>query len=187
MNIDLKEEIYKLFEFIDISSIFDNHFGLFKDNHSKFLFIGLPTIVMLGFSYLGNYTKELQDVITNSLSIFVGFFISILVFLPSVITAGKGKYISNRYKLVKELFYNVNYLTAISLICLLLIFIKNFFGNSKFITYLFNCSIILIYTNVCLTLFMILKRVHVLFNYDLKEEIKSIEKDIKQEQEINHH
>ncbi len=181
----LKREIYKLFEFVDISSIFDNHFKLFKENHSKFLFIGLPTLIMLGFSYYGKYTKELQDVITNSLSIFIGFFISILVFLPSVITAGKGKYIANRYKLVKELFYNVNYLTAISLICLLIVFIKSFFTNSNFITYLFNSNIILIYSNVCLTLFMILKRVHVLFNYDLKEEIKSIEKDIKEEQSQN--
>lgn len=165
---NIKKYINNNFVLINILDVFKSHSTIIKENKSKGMFYFFPLIVSILFYFFGNYTKELDSIFSNSLSIFIGLFINLLVLIPSVIMNGKGKKVKIRAELVREMFYNISYVTVVSVIALVILIIKNSIKCNVVFEKILIFIFIYIFTNISLTLTMIIKRVFRLFEYDLR-------------------
>ncbi|WP_129021877.1 hypothetical protein [Edaphocola flava] len=195
--------LLKIFDRIEVKSLLSQHLATFyhyeKRNFynkteipksDKFIFLGLPLLIAVFFSFLGlRFTKDYVDIILTCLSIFTGLLFTLLaMILVSVQDNAKinidnvdienKKVIKAKIDLTKHLFVNIAFSIVLSIFALILVLSTQFhpiklidlIARLKVYYYLKNCYLFL--TNglsffflieFLLTLFMIVRRFAVLY------------------------
>lgn len=164
-----------------------------------FHFIWIPLFVSAVIcTFFKAPTNETLSYISTILSIFIGLFLNLLVFLfPFIDNPHKVKDTKNRYLLIKETFYNISFVIILCILSLIIVFsyglsFSNFIKNKTysikyFEEYIFilhwgklfflKIQSFLIYFSlieIFLTLLMIMKRVTKLFATELKHASEDI-------------
>lgn len=162
---------------INIFKIIFDHFETIRDDRYKehkidWISVGimyvLPILLVLVL-YLTcfNQHKEVIDVITISLSIFIGLLFNLLVLIHGLFKE-KKEYVNEKQKikeglkanLTKELYKNISYLILIAILSIV-IYAFSFTMKSP-IKEIFYYAIYFLFLNFILTLLMVLKRKYII-------------------------
>jgi len=160
---------------MSIKYILKGHFSSFNFK-DKFIFLYGPTIFAISCALFisKHLTNDIINIFLISLSILVGFLLNLLVISISIRDDKKKIEVGNKI-------YNINYfleefndnicfgiLVALTTIIILIAYSICSSENLSII-YFFNILTIIFITWFFITLFMLLKRAHLLFKYYLKE------------------
>lgn len=197
----------KLLGRIGITPIFRRHFQTFY-NYGRYQFQGdkkvpfadiftfvlLPLAISILIIWLDpNVIKEFTELITTSLSIFVGLLFSLLTLVFDLAKKEKerlkvqGESHADKaiFTLTKELFVNIAYSIALSILCMGFVFISRFrphplierikrFEHFETVRYFslatVNVIVCFLLIQFLLTLLMILKRFFIIFNKQIEAE-----------------
>lgn len=167
----MKKEIRRyIFSFINIKKILKNHYRTLKPAKlgNTIIYIVFPIAIGIISVFINSVNENLD----SFLSIFIGLFINFLVLIVFLtITPAKEKK-EIRKQVGEETFYNINYIIIISIFALALIMLKNIdFGFSEFISSNIKKGISFVFgflfTQILLTILMIIKRIFNLFKFDI--------------------
>lgn len=187
------------FSFINIKDIFTKHFiVLKKGGWSNFIiFVIIPLILAISSFLISQTNDNLDGILSTLLSVFIGLFINLLVLIVSV-TRGFSKHKKRiRVDIIEEMFYNITFVITISLFALVLILLKNIdlFSESRNIcifennyTYneviknIFSFIFVFLFSEIVLTIILIVKRIFRLFAFDIEEIQNNLKKEKLEEQ-----
>ncbi len=169
-----------MFSFINIIEVIKNHYRTLKtDKYGNiFLFVLLPILFGMLAIFIKSVSSGLDSILSTALSIFIGLFINLLVLIVSLTRTPTKEKKEIRKQVVEETFYNITYVILISIIALGLIMIKNInFGLTHIYLCIFKKTIIFLFTffftQILLTILLILKRIFNLFKFDINNFNKS--------------
>lgn len=150
--------------FLDIRSIFAQHFKVFKGNWLQFVSIFIvPILFSTGIVQVRCVDKEILNNLNIVLSILIAMFFSIL----SILSAFDGRTRGNKYQqLLIETFTTTIFEVIICLLLLLISFIVLFIGTFEETAILKIVSWIIYYLTIVaiLNILVIIKRIKVLFD-----------------------
>ncbi len=150
--------------FLDIRSIFAQHFKVFKGNWLQFVSIFIvPILFSIGIVQVRCVDKEILNNLNIVLSILIAMFFSIL----SILSAFDGRTRGNKYQqLLIETFTTTIFEVIICLLLLLISFIVLFIGTFEETAILKIVSWIIYYLTIVaiLNILVIIKRIKVLFD-----------------------
>lgn len=150
--------------FLDIRSIFAQHFKVFKGNWLQFVSIFIvPILFSIGIVQVRCVDKEILNNLNIVLSILIAMFFSIL----SILSAFDGRTRGNKYQqLLIETFTTTIFEVIICLLLLLISFIVLFIGTFEETAILKIASWIIYYLTIVaiLNILVIIKRIKVLFD-----------------------
>lgn len=150
--------------FLDIRSIFAQHFKVFKGNWLQFVSIFIvPTLFSIGIVQVRCIDKEILSNLNIVLSILIAMFFSVL----SILSAFDGRTRGNKYQqLLIETFTTTIFEVIICLLLLLISFIVLFIGIFEETVILKTVSGIIYYLTIVaiLNILVIIKRIKVLFD-----------------------
>ena len=169
---------------INVSGIVLDHLGTLKEldsqSQSKYdlsLFFVFPLLTSILFSILNiRLDKDLVSILINVFAIFAGLLFNLLILMYDVISKqsgsnGKEEKDKIKFKLLKEIYYNISFGIFLSLVIVVILSISMIFllksFNSVLSFIVFALSILFV-----LTLLMILKRIHNLLSYDIEQMYK---------------
>jgi len=169
---------------INVSSIVLDHLGTLKEidsqSPSKYdlsLFFVFPLLISILFSVLNiRLDKDLVSILINVFAIFAGLLLNLLILMYDVISKqsgsnGKEEKDKIKFRLLKEIYYNISFGIFLSLVIVVILSISMIFLSKPFNSFLsfvvFALSILFV-----LTLLMILKRIHSLLSYDIEQMYK---------------
>lgn len=150
--------------FLDIRSIFAQHFKVFKGNVLQFISIFMvPAIFSIGIVQVCCVEKEILNNLNIVLSILIAMFFSVL----SILSTFDGKANGNKYQqLLTETFTATIFEIIICLLLLLISFFVLFVGVFEKTVFFKIVSGIIYYLTivVILNILVIIKRIKVLFD-----------------------
>jgi hypothetical protein len=169
---------------INVSGIVLDHLGTLKEldsqSPSKYdlsLFFVFPLLISILFSVLNiRLDKDLVSILINVFAIFAGLLFNLLILMYDVISKqsrsnGKEEKDKIKFRLLKEIYYNISFGIFLSLVIVVILPISMIFLSQPFNIFLsfvvFSLSILFV-----LTLLMILKRIHNLLSYDIEQMYK---------------
>ncbi len=158
---------------INIKNIIVNHLDSLRNHNSKkatfddwFTFFLLPiSVSCILIFFKVTLSSEAINIIITSLSILIGLLINVIVLIFDMIKRDNKNYIKN--ELLRELLSNISFTILLS-IFLIGVTLSSFLDNNL----IKSISFFLVYfllTNFILTILMILKRIHNLFNNEFDE------------------
>jgi len=175
-----------LFDKIDIRPILRGHFATLRDNafasrvsrEDIVLFIALPFCVAISLTFAGfRFRLDAVNGFLNLFSILTGLLLNVLVLVLSLI----GKNTENvdskrRIQIIREVFANICYsvLVAIAVVCVALVALS-YMRSLQGATTGLGATFLLVFLtlNFVLSLLMVLKRMYVLLDKDLKNDVHS--------------
>ena len=173
---------------INVSGIVLDHLGTLKEldsqSPSKYdlsLFFVFPLLISILFSVLNiRLDKDLVSILINVFAIFAGLLFNLLILMYDVISKqsrsnGKEEKDKIKFRLLKEIYYNISFGIFLSLVIVVILPISMIFLSQPFNIFLsfvvFSLSILFV-----LTLLMILKRIHNLLSYDIEQMYKQCDR-----------
>lgn len=167
---------------LNITSIVKDHLNTLYNNRTQKISITdiielyfLPFLLSLILVLIINFglTSDITSILITSFSIFTALLFNLLVLLFDIVNKNKTipadatdeekKGLSNKLRLLKEVYSNISYCILVSIIVLVLLIISLVSTNEIFI----KTMGILVYfgcLNFILILIVILKRIHILFS-----------------------
>ncbi|KAA3615837.1 MAG: hypothetical protein D8M58_22320 [Calditrichaeota bacterium] len=156
---------------VGLSKIISDHFTTFKKYKTQevnyldyIVFIVLPLICSTLLIYFKVViTKELSSILITALSIFAALLFNLLLLVYDIINKNNHSDNALKQRFLKEIYSNISYSILVSIFSVIILI-----GN-----YYFSCGIIYLTINLIgyffifsfvLTLFMILKRIHILLS-----------------------
>lgn len=163
-----------MFSFINIKEVIKNHYKTLESAKAGniILFFIIPIIFGILSIFVNSVSENLDSILSTSLSIFIGLFINLLILIVTLTRTPTKEKKEIRKQVVEETFYNITYVIIISIIALGLIMVKNInFGFPKFYDCAFknliSFSFTFLFTQILLTILMIIKRIFNLFKFDI--------------------
>lgn len=166
-----------MFEKINISNIVRDHLATLKDYKTQkislsdiILFLILPISVSVIIMYNYRLCKDIVSILITSFSIFAALLFNLLLIIYDIINKHYKKddeKIKLKKPFLKEIYSNISFSILIAIVIIVLalsLFIINKFPYRYFIEFIIYYSIILF----ILTLFMILKRIHILLSKEIE-------------------
>ena len=173
-----------MFDKINISRIITDHFGTFRSFRTKrystgdfILFLGLPAIVAgILLFFQGTIDNYVTQILATVLAVFAALLFNLLLLNYDVVRKVQGDRGDEKYKeriqYLKEIFSNISFAILTALLGLILLLVQNWVsGSCDFqivVSSVVSCVIYYIITMFVLTLFMVLKRVHILLSDEIK-------------------
>ncbi len=157
---------------MSFNGILKGHFSSlsFKD---KATFLWIPLIIAVIFSFFASKLDvSIINILLVSLSIFVGFLFNLLVLSISIkddnkrFEVGGKTYTINHF--LKEFNNNISFGILLAIITIIILLIYAIFSPTQNVV-LYNIFTFLFLIWFFMTLFMLLKRGHLLFSYYLKD------------------
>lgn len=177
-----------MFAIIDIRNVLGKHFDSLKSEMrgNIILFAIIPTFIGLCSFYL-KFEHGVDGIITTSLAVFIGLFINLLVLVITLVRNPFKFKADIRLDIIKETFFNITYIIIISIVDLVLFFIHkldspySIFMNIT-VDDIFQFLFVFFYTQIILTILMIIKRIFSVFEHDMdnikgKMDLESIKKN----------
>lgn len=149
--------------FLDIRSIFTQHFKIFKGNWLQFFCVFIiPILFSIEIVQVRCVDKEVLNNLNIVLSILIAMFFSVL----SILSTFNVKTSGNKYQqLLRETFTATIFEIIICLLLLLISFMVLFIGTYEALIFLKIVSVIIYYLTIVaiLNILVIIKRINVLF------------------------
>ena len=170
---------------LNVIGIITDHFRTLRTYNSKSyswdeigLMYGLPVVVAIVLLLFGfTVSDEIANILITSLSVFAALLLNLLLMLfdsLSKVQQGSAEQVEKaRKELIRETYANISYSILVALVCIFVLVgfaIWNLGINNLAITVLKQTASGLVYflvLNFLLTLFMVLKRIHVLLSKEL--------------------
>ena len=146
--------------FFNIRDILKKHFDIFGDNILAIItFFVVPLLLAIGIAKEKIVTKEILDIVSLIITIFLSFFFALM----GVLTANDKE--EKKKTVVNETFNTVVFECTLSIILLLIIFIMIFCGSYEWNIYTFMMSLIIYYLffTITINIFIIIKRISRIF------------------------
>lgn len=150
--------------FLDIRSIFVQHFRIFKGNPLQLISVFIvPLFFAIGIIQIRCVDQEILNNLNIVLSILVAMFFSVLSILCAIDDRAKG---NNYRQLLRETFTSTVFEIIVCLLLLLISFVDLFVGVFEVSAFLFVTSGIIYYLTIVaiLNILVIIKRIKVLFD-----------------------
>lgn len=161
-----------MFSKINVTKIVLDHLNTLRDNQTQRLYFGdvtifflVPVIISLLMIISDNLLKEsIVNILITSLSIFAALLFNLLLLIYDIIKKPEKETPKARQKkkLLEEIFANISYSILISIIGVLLSLLIFFDIRIQLFLDLVNFLVYFLVIQFLLTLFMVLKRVHIL-------------------------
>jgi len=172
---------------LNVSSIITDHFATFKNFKTGkrkigdyFVFLILPFVISIFFICFNILlTKELSNILITALSIFAALLFNLLLLTYDIINKNSHVNFTDttlkqkkqlKHKFLKEIYANISFSILISIISVILL-LGNYFLPCGLIYLLFNFFSYFFIILFLLTLFLILKRIHILLSKEFIWEI----------------
>ena len=172
-----------MFSKINISQIIKDHFNTLRNQATHkisgwdiFTFIVFPLIASLVILFIVGFTldKDASSILITSLSVFSALLFNLLLLIFDIVTREEraSKIIKDsplKGKFLREIYSNISFSILISVICVAILLITLI--NIKIVWFNQVVSFIVYYLVIqfLLTIFMVLKRVHVLISQEIKD------------------
>jgi hypothetical protein len=170
--------MFALFDKIDISQIIKDHIDTLRDFANGktswwdlLLFFGLPllasSLILFGMGTL--IDRASSNILITSLSVFSGLLLNLLMLIYDLMNreeheAGAAKKPSVLARLLREIFANLSYSILVSVFCVAILLIAYLDIRSGVFLRIFSFVVYFLVIQFVLTMFMVLKRVHVLMS-----------------------
>jgi len=162
---------------INVWPIVCEHFRTLKDAQSKrYLkrdiigFYALPFVGGFLTSYLyGN----IQQIDTGLLcyTILIPLLVNILFLIYSILSRNSSVSKNEKYiRILKQLYSNLSYTIVVSTFSLLILLVYSAIEKHKYIAFIFSSILYFLFYHIVLTSLMIIKRLHVLLQKEIKQE-----------------
>ena len=167
-----------LFNKINVSQIIADHFHTLRDITAEktsvwdvLLFFGLPFLaaVLILFGLGTHIDRAASNILITSLSVFSGLLLNLLLLIYDLVAreeqeAGANQKPGHRVLLLREIFANISYSILVSVFCVAILLIAYLDIGTGFFLKFFSFSVYFLVIQFLLTMFMVLKRVHVLLS-----------------------
>lgn len=168
-----------MFAKINLLKIVSDHIKTFTDATSGkfiipdfFMFIGIPiivsVIVLIRDLCISN---ELITLLVTSLSIFAALLFNLLLLIYDIVTKGNDNKTPSeiKLKLLKEIYSNISFCILLSINAVIFLLVASITANGSWLDRIIGIVITFLVSMFILTLFMILKRVHILLSNEIKQ------------------
>ncbi len=165
-----------MFSKINCYRIIIDHFRTLSDaNTGKVIvgdivvFVGLPFLVAIAAFLLHiDIDEGLINLLATSLSIFAALLFNLLLLVFDIIEKGKAHQGDLKTKFLKEIFSNISFCILLSILAVIFLIIANFASTFSWFSQVLDILIVFLVSMFILTLFMILKRVHILMSKEIE-------------------
>jgi hypothetical protein len=172
-----------VFSKINISQILKDHFKTLRNQETNrisggdiFTFIALPIIVSLIILYVIGFIldKDASSILITSLSVFSALLFNLLLLIYDIVK--REERVSNTKdspltaKLLREIYSNISFSILISVICVSVLLITLLNIKAIWFNQIISFFVYYLVIQFLLTIFMVLKRVHVLLSQEIKEQ-----------------
>lgn len=161
----------KVYSKINIRSIIKNHLATLVnantnkagcDDYITFLITPLAITGLLLFFKI-KLSNDIINLIITTLSILVGLLFNVIVLVFDIIRQDKTT--DNKRKVLKQLLSNIAFTILVSIIAILITLFT--FLDNYFVKTLFTAILYFLLSNFIITVFMILKRMFLLFHHEM--------------------
>jgi hypothetical protein len=176
-----------MFDKINISFIVRDHLATLRDNVTGkrsigdlFLFFVLP-LAFSGFLVWGIHNpvdRTISNILITSLSIFSALLLNLLMLIYDLVrkedlktAPGKNNLVG---QLLREIFANISYSIVVSVFCVAILLIAYLDLLSGIFLDIFSLAVYSLVLQFLLTLFMVLKRVHVLLSLQMVKPVPAV-------------
>ncbi len=171
--------MFPLFNKINVSRIIRDHIGTLIDAQTRkisvwdlILFFVLPAIaaVLILFVMGTPIDRPISNILITSLSVFSGLLLNLLLLIYDLVMkevqeSGQEQEPTPKGQLLREIVANISYSILVSVFCVAILLIAYLDIGSGVFLKIFSFSVYFLVIQFLLTLFMVLKRVHVLFSF----------------------
>lgn len=168
-----------MFDKVNVIKIVGDHISTLKDYRTNkykvsdfFLFFGLPLFIAIFFAYFKiSLTQNLISLLITSLSIFAALLFNLLLLIYDVVQKSRDGN-SLKIKFLKEVYSNISFCILIAILAVVILILISIFNNNRsvlFIYQIFNFIAYYLIILFLLTLFMILKRIHILLYKEVEK------------------
>jgi len=171
-----------MFSKVNIVKIVKHHISTLKNYRTNkysvgdfILFFGIPLFIAVIFVYFNiSLTHNLTSLLITSLSIFAALLFNLLLLIYDIVQKTKNRN-TLKIRFLKEVYSNISFCILIAILAVvILIFISIFNNRNDLFIYrifnlIFNFMAYYLITLFLLTLFMILKRIHVLLYKEVEK------------------
>jgi hypothetical protein len=170
--------VLDIFDKLNVSHIIRAHINTLwdyeKDTLSKgdiFVFFGLPALAAALILYLFKtpVDRATSNILITSLSIFSALLLNLLMLIYDLVrkeeeTEPDPGTENRAVKLLQEIFTNISYSIVVSVFCVAILLIAYLEIRSGIFLQIFSLVVYFLVIQFLLTLFMVLKRVHILLS-----------------------
>lgn len=167
-----------MFSKIDIGRIVRDHLATLRDDATGqrmksdyFLFFGLP-LVLASFLLLVldlSQDRGAVGILVTSLSIFAALLFNLLLLIYDVVRKHEPGSRNLRDALLSQVYSNISFAILVSILSIILLLAAYFDLNCSFFTLATSFAAYYLVSLFMLTLFMILKRVHILLSNEFED------------------
>lgn len=166
-------------EKLNLLRIVRDHVHTLKDyNSNKYswsdflLFLMLPLVIAAGATYcFHEIGKDLTNVLITSLSVFAGLLFNLLLLIYDIVKkANPGEpYGELKTRFLKEIYSNISFSILVAILTVILLLLLSLSISSRYFQTPIMYLIYFLVVNFILTLFMILRRVHILLSKEFEK------------------